>query len=111
MRVKLKRPPRVFYVGKDRKTPIADCGEICLAANEQVTFVTPSGRRHDVAAKSWGFYATASTNSRLKKEGFRSLLAVNGLGRFYVMLVDKKRMKAFRRYLAGEGMRVIRWLG
>ena len=42
-------------------------GTVYLAPNEQLTFVTENKNRYDVARKYWGFYATPSINSRLKK--------------------------------------------
>ena len=60
-----KNPPREFEVGFDKKGIIRDCGVLVLAADEQVTLTTEQGGEYDVTRKSWGFYATPSTNGRL----------------------------------------------
>ena len=52
-------------------------GDISLSNNEQVTFVSKSNGRYDICKKSWGYYATPSINSRLKKEGFKYLLKIH----------------------------------
>lgn len=107
MRVRLRKRPRVFTAGGVK---ISDCGSVFLKPDELVTFVTPSGRRYDIAAKRWGFYATPSVNARLKKEGFRTALVRNGNGRYFVMLVEKNRIDLFKSYLKRQGSAVREWL-
>ena len=46
MRLAEKSPPRVFQPAPG--IAISDCGDVHLAADEQVTMVTASGRRMDV---------------------------------------------------------------
>lgn len=105
-----KIPPRIFRVGIHKEIEMADCGDIWLEPNEQVTFVTPSGKRHDFAAKSWGFYATPSVNSRLVKEGLKTALVRNWQGRYYIMVVDPEHMGDFQKYLRKDRNKVIEWL-
>ena len=62
--------PRIFNVGKNNNISISDMGDIFLEPNEQITFVTENGDRHDFCRKNWGFYATPSINSRLINENF-----------------------------------------
>ena len=101
-------PPRVFQPAPG--IAISDCGDVHLAADEQVTMVTASGRRMDVAAKDFGFYATPSVNGRLKGEGFKTALVRNTVGQVYVMVVEQERMDRFDAYCAAEGQTVVEWL-
>jgi len=110
MRFKEKKPPRVFEVGATAQIEIKDCGDISLEAGEQVTFVTASGKEHDFAAKSWGFYATPSVNGRLKDQGFKTALVKNAFDKFYIMVVDVNEMNAFEDYLSEESNEVVEWL-
>lgn len=110
MRFEPTDPPRTFRVGTERQIEMSDCGQIHLEADEQVTFVTPAGRQHDFAAKSWGFYATPSVNGRLVAQGFKTALVRNSGGRWYVMVVDTDHMEDFEAYLKREGNAVEEWL-
>ena len=110
MRIKKKTPPRVFEVGQGKKVKMYDCGSVHLKSNEQLTFITRSGRQYDVASKSWGFYATPSVNKRLKEQGFKTALVKNKLNRYFVMIVDKRKINEFRRYLMTEKNKVVKWL-
>ena len=103
-------PARVFQVGLERQISIADCGRIHLEPDEQVTFVTPTGKQHDFVAKSWGFYATPSINGRLVDQGFKTALVRNSVGRYYVMVVDADRVADFNAYIRKERHQVIEWL-
>jgi len=110
MKIVKKEPPRKFLVGEDQKVEISDCGKMYLEPDEQVTFVTVSGKEHDFAAKSWGFYATPSMNSRLVSEGFKTALVKNQLGRYYIMVVDKDHLPGFEAYLDTTKNEVVEWL-
>ncbi|WP_417520140.1 hypothetical protein [Minwuia sp.] len=108
MRLAAKSPPRVF-----RPAPgvaISDCGDLELAPDEQVTMVTRSGKRMDVAAKDFGFYATPSVNGRLRNEGFKTALVRNRIGQIYIMVVDVDRRGDFDRYCNSEQQTVLEWL-
>ena len=72
--------------------------------------MTEAGRRMDVAAKDFGFYATPSVNGRLKNEGFKTALVRNGRGQVYVMVVDSDRMDLFDAYCSREAQTVLEWL-
>lgn len=108
MRLAEKSPPRVFTPAPG--IAIADCGDLHLAPGEQVTLVTEAGRRMDVAAKDFGFYATPSVNGRLSNEGFKTALVRNARGQIYVMVVDRARMDRFEAYCAAERQTVLEWL-
>ena len=82
-------PPRTFEVsGAGVRLHLSDCGRVALSADEQVTFTTEAGGEFDVTRKSWGFYATPSTNSRLSRFGLRACLAKSWENKFFVYLVE-----------------------
>lgn len=103
-------PPRQFRVGLDQSIEVSDCGRVHLEADEQVTFVTPTGREHDFVAKSWGFYATPSINGRLAQQGFKTALVRNSQGRYYVLVVEEDRIEDFHEYLRIERQELCEWL-
>ena len=110
MKIDKKEPPRVFRVGKDNNIEISDCARIYLKPDEQVTFVTISGKEHDFTAKPWGFYATPSVNGRLVNQGFKTALVKNQSGMYYIMVVDNDRFSEFQDYLSTEKNEVVEWL-
>jgi hypothetical protein len=106
-----KDPPRLFNVGNAVTFPIADCGTLALAPDEQVTLTTDTGGEYDVARKDWGFYATPSLNGRLPQFGLRGVLIRNKTtGRYFVLLVEQGRDTEFWAYMEQEGLEVISWL-
>jgi hypothetical protein len=109
MKIKIKKKPRKFTVGINRKIKLFDCGKIFLKPNEQISFVTENLSTHDVTRKKWGFYATQSINSRLKKR-FRTAIVINPLKRIFVMLVEKKYLKEFKSYCKAENQKILCWL-
>lgn len=109
MRIKKRKKPRKFLVGLNSKIQIKDCADVYLNFNEQISFVTKSLGRHDVTRKEWGFYATQSINSRLKKK-FKTALVINKLKRIFIMLVEKKYIKKFYKYCKQENQKVLIWL-
>lgn len=110
MKIDRKDPPRTFRVGADGAVGIRDMGDIHLEPDEQVTFVTERGARHDFTRKTWGFYATPSVNGRLVDEGFKTALVRNESGRIYVMVVEAACMALFDEYCRLERQVVVRWL-
>ena len=106
-----KNPPRKFKVGKpENKIVISDFGDLVLEPNEQITLVSEHGKRHDFAAKDWGFYSTPSINGRLKDEGFKTALVENQKGQIYIMSVDKDKINLFEKYCLNEQQTVLEWL-
>jgi len=110
MKFEVKKPPRIFEVGDRNKITIADCAELDLEPNEQVTFKTASGAEYDVTRKEWGYYATPSTNGRLKRFGWRTALVKNPRGQYYVFLMEPGKQAEFDAYLKEEGLSVVKWL-
>ena len=110
MRFKIKKRPRQFKVGMYSKITLKDMGDIFLSDNEQVTFVTKNKNRYDVCKNNWGFYATPSINSRLKKEGFKTAIVKNKLNRYFLMIVEKKKFLAFKKYCKKEKQTIVKWL-
>lgn len=110
MKIIRNEPPRVFQAGEDGKVRISDYGKIHLEPDEQITFMTVTGKEHDFVAKSWGFYATPSVNSRLVNQGLKTALVKNQAGRYYIMVVDTNRISDFRAYLKAEKNEVVEWL-
>ena len=110
MRIETSNPRRVFQVGLRKQIDISDCGRVYLEPDEQVTFVTPSGKEHDFVAKSWGFYATPSINGRLADQGFTTALVKNSFGKYYIMVVDPDQMADFNAYLEIERHEIAEWL-
>jgi hypothetical protein len=103
-------PPRKFTVGKYVPIELSDYGKIELAPDELVTFVTEGGAEYDVGRKSWGFYATPSVNGRLQKFGFKTALVRNADNQYFVMLVERDKMRYFEQYLEQEQSEVAEWL-
>jgi hypothetical protein len=104
-------PPRRFKVsGAGVKLMLSDCARLALAADEQVTFTTENGGEYDVTRKSWGFYATPSTNGRLSSFGLRAALVRNVAGRLFVMLVERGKEADFHAYVTADRQIFLTWL-
>ena len=81
MKLNIKKKPRKFLVGIDKKIVINDLGNIKLNSNEQITF-KKNKYSYDLTRKEWGYYATPSTNKRLINSGYKSYLVKNKNNRF-----------------------------
>lgn len=104
-------PPRKFEVsGAGVRLHLSDCGRVALAADEQVTFTTDAGGEFDVTRKDWGFYATPSTNGRLKTFGLRAALVRNVAGRLFVVLVEQGKENRFLAYIEADKQTLLTWL-
>ncbi|HZP68477.1 MAG TPA: hypothetical protein VFB29_00920 [Pseudolabrys sp.] len=104
-------PPRKFEVaGAGVRLHLSDCGRVALAADEQVTFTTEAGGEFDVTRKSWGFYATPSTNGRLRRFGLRAALVRNVAGRLFVVLVEQGKEAEFLAYVEADRQTLLTWL-
>jgi hypothetical protein len=104
-------PPRTFEVsGAGVRLHLSDCGRVVLSADEQVTFTTEAGGEFDVTRKSWGFYATPSTNGRLKTFGLRAALVRNVAGRLFVVLVEQGKEGDFLAYVDADKQTLLTWL-
>lgn len=100
----------MYAAGFERKVTIRDCGTVQLDPDEQVTFVTNSGREYDVTRKDWGFYATPSLNGRLSSFGLRGVLVRNRTGRYFLLLVEVGNEEQFEAYRGSENLELIAWL-
>ena len=107
--MKFKKTKRIFFAGLFKKIKFNDVGKIFLKKNELVSFVTENNSEHDVIRKDWGFYATQSVNSRLKKN-FKTALVVNPQQKIFIMLVEKKFINKFKKYCKNEKQKVMCWL-
>ncbi len=108
MKVELVSPPRPFTV---KGVTMLHSADIKLTADEVVTFKTPSGAEYDVTAKDWGFYATPSTNGRLRDYGFRTAVARSeATGRIYILLVEKDKLPSFETYCEEQHLVIDAWL-
>lgn len=108
MKINIKKKPRNFNVGLSNNT-IIDCGKIFLANNELITFIK-NKKKYDFVSKDWGYYATPSINNRLKKEGYKVAVVSNLTGKKFIMVVDKEKIKIFKKYLNQEKSKIIKWL-
>ncbi len=100
-------PPRQFKAGQVEITHYAT---IELDPDEQVTFVTKSGKEYDVVRKSWGYFATPSVNNRLKKFGLKAVLIQDSKGKAYVCLVEEGKEEEFQSYLDSDQAIIRCWL-
>jgi len=107
MRVERIDPPREFRAGD---VVLAHSANVELSDDEQITLVSESGSEYDIVRKTWGYYATPSTNRRLAEHGLRAALTANPDGRVAVLLVERGHEAEFERYLAEQRMRVLTWL-
>ncbi len=107
MRIKENKPSRVFTVKDVTLSHVAD---IELAPDELVTFQGSDGQEFDFTAKEWGFYVTGSTNGRLKKAGYRTLIAENEDGMRYILSYENPKEDIFLNYLAKQKMKIISYL-
>ena len=92
---------------------LKDMGDINLATDEQLTFVTDSGKPNDIVKKEWGFYLGNSINANLKGQNFKLALAISFASkppRLYLNLVEMEKMDAFEKYLKDFNAKVVCWL-
>ena len=109
MKIKLKKKPRIFYPNKKKKLKIADYGQILLEPNEQICLITNRNSKHEITRKEWGFYATQSINSRLKKN-FKTAITENSKKNIFIMMVEKKYINSFKKYCKEHRQKVLIWL-
>ena len=104
MKIKERHPPREFSVKDVHLKHMAD---IHLAENELVTFISSTNKEIDVTAKSWGYYLSGSTNSRLLDQGYITVVAQNPEGQKYILSYENEKMNEFEEYLAQQKMVII----
>lgn len=110
MKLSIKKNPRIYRVGRNRDILIKDCGSVFLERNEQITFITKNKKEYDLCRTKWGFYATPSINGRLKDFNFKTALTKNIKGKFYILIVEKKKVQLFKKYLEKENIKLVSWL-
>jgi len=109
-KIKLLKKPRILKVGENKKIKIKEVGYVYLKNNEQITLINENKKNYDIVKKSWGYYATSSVNDRLKKEGFKTAIVKNKSNKYYIMIVDIKKIKNFNNYCKKENQKVIEWI-
>ena len=107
MKITEIKPPRKFQVSS---IEISHCANIEMSPDEQVTFVTESGKEYDVMRKSWGYFATPSINNRLKNSGFKTALIKDKSGKLFVCLIEEEKEEKFQSYLDSDGAGILCWL-
>lgn len=108
MEIDKKDPPRGFEV---KGVTLNHVANIRPNPNEIYTFISPKGAEFDVTAKDWGYYATPSTNGRLKRMGYRTALAHSeATGMRFVLIVDPEKLEEFERYCAEQETVIDAWL-
>ncbi len=110
MKLNILRSPRKFKPDKKGRVVIRDFGSITIEADEQITLRSSKGANYDIVAKSWGYYATPSINSRLMKEGYKTALVKNSTNRYFIMLVEYGKTGSFKNYLRKHRETLIEWL-
>ena len=108
--MKVIKKNRKFKVGfKENSLIITHIADIKLKDNELVNF--KFGKYdYNLVKKNWGFYATPSINSRLKREGFKTALVENSFSDTYIMLVHKLKINKFKKYCKDHKQKIVKWL-
>ena len=109
MKVYRRHKKREFVANKKTKIKLNDVGRIVLKEKEHLT-IQINSKKNEVCAFNWGMYATSSVNNRLKKEGFKTFIVKNIYKKIFIMLVDKKKLKNFKRYIKSEKIKILKEL-
>ncbi|WP_420549396.1 hypothetical protein [Curvivirga sp.] len=107
MDYKVKSPPRMFTVKDVRLSHVAD---VQLQADELITFQSSTGKEIDITAKDWGYYLTGSTNGRMQKAGYRTVLCRNPDKLIYILAYEIEKKNEFDAYTRSQNMEVIAYL-
>lgn len=107
MKTNFKKEPREYGI---KGVTIKDMGTIELETDEQVTFVTKSGRELDFCQKDWGFYNAPSLNGRLKQFGFKVALTFNDDRRMFIHAVEEDKIDLFKEYIESQEAFFLCWL-
>ena len=106
--MKIKKKERKFKVGLNNIT-LKEVAKIYLKKDEMISFVKGKSE-YDIVKKNWGYYATPSIDKRLKLNGFKTALVINQYKNLYIMLVEKNKLKTFKKYCKDEKQKKILWL-
>ena len=66
-------------------------------------------RNYEICRKDCEYYANPSLNFRLKKNGFRTILAKQKK-KFFILLIDIDKLKSFKQYAKIENYKIIKRL-
>lgn len=105
--MKIIKKKRKFKATKNIK--LIDCGTIKLLNNEQIS-IQFGKNKNDITKKNWGFYLTNSCNRTLKKQFKTAICFGKKTRKIFVILVDKNKLKLFKKYIKKENMIVKEWL-
>ena len=107
--MRIKKKNRKFKVGLN-DIILKEVAKIKLNKNELVTFVNGKSE-YDVVKTNWGYYATPSINSRLKKFNIKTCIIRNKITKnIFITLIEKNKKKIFRKYLKDEKCELLKWL-
>ena len=99
--MKIKKKNRKFKVGFN-DIILKEVAKIELNKNELVTFVNGKSE-YDIVKTNWGYYATPSINSRLKKFNIKTCIIRNKTTKnIFITLIEKNKTKVFKKYLKDE---------
>jgi len=110
MKSNIFKKKRKFYPVEGKDNFIFDAGEIKFENNEQLTLLSPDNKKNEIVCKDWGYYITSSVNSRLAREGYKTAIIKNKLGRIFLIIVDKKKINYFLDYIKEENIDILDWL-
>lgn len=111
MKLDIKEIPREFK--PTTEITLKDFGTVFLDTDEQLTFETGTGKRHDLTRKEWGWYLSNSVNASLKRQGYKTALVMSlmpGDAKIVVNLVEDDKVDEFLTYIEENDSRVISWL-
>lgn len=109
MKVYKRKKPRTFLVSEKNRIFLKDVGKVSLNDNENLTISSTDKKNYEICRKNWGYYATPSINVRLKKNGFRTVL-VKQNKKLFILIVDNKKIKMFKRYIKLENYKIVKRL-
>ncbi|OEU71455.1 MAG: hypothetical protein BA863_18555 [Desulfovibrio sp. S3730MH75] len=111
MKLDIKDDPRCF--SPTETVTLKDFGTIVLEPNEQLTFETEEGKRHDLTRKEWGWYLSNSVNASLKGQGYKTALVMSlfaGEPRIFINVVEEDKLDIFFDYIEKNKTKLICWL-
>ena len=84
--------------------------DLRLDDDQQITLTGPVSGEYDICAKSWGFYASPSFRTRLRKFGLRPVLFKDAKNHRRFAIVESARTDIFSKWLAEMKGVVVAWL-
>lgn len=105
--MKFKKNRRSFLANEKTNLLVRNIGKISLSNKEHLT-IEVNKKKNEICAFDWGMYATSSINNRLKKEKLKTFLVRNSYKKLFIMLVDTKKIKSFKKYISSEKIKIIK---